>query len=555
MKNNFWITEKKFSFLYWKIWVKKIWFLVLFILFIWAIYSIFSSINYLGVELFQENLTKLFSFENNVLYPSYNLWSLSLQMILKTLQYVFLGTTSGFVLAVFTAFLAARNFWKTKWKYLIKIIILALRAFPALVFLMAFQMMFSKDLAAVFILFWFSWLWLHKYIINIYENIVTKNYWFLYYKTNSKLLAFYKEIFPRVLNRLIALFFYSIEANLLWTTILSGVGLTGIGNLISQTYQEPNVGFEALGIPLFSLIFTIIFFEIIILLLNRFVLKVKTRHNLKIAILPYKKMTKIVLLIIILILFISLATMIEYKTYFDQNTWSYFKNIFAPNLQLFSNWDWDNNPFLIFFLLIKQTYVIVYITFFASIIIGYFLNQKLQKFYVYLFFKVLNAFWRVIPVIFWIFLLSPLFSYPSYFITSLIIALNTSFYIGRKTSNIIDEINFRTYKNLKLKKWSNIKILLFFIWPSIKKDFYSLLFFELENILRSLVFLGFFGVSLYGEKMYSYIELGPMRNLNNFFAYVWVLWTFLFVIEIISWKEAWVYIFRKTITSKIKQIN
>ncbi len=55
---------------------------------------------------------------------------------------------------------------------------------------------------------------------------------------NSKTKAFFKEIYPRVKNRIIALFIFSFESNMRWASILGALTLPGIGKLIYYASKQ-----------------------------------------------------------------------------------------------------------------------------------------------------------------------------------------------------------------------------------------------------------------------------------------------------------------------------
>ncbi|MDE6082569.1 MAG: hypothetical protein K2F52_01670, partial [Malacoplasma sp.] len=223
-----------------------------------------------GVTVFSNRVNKVFLFSNTLKdYPNYSLVSLSLEYLWISIKGTIVGTTIGFIVAFITATFSnsylIRNLFLAN---LMKIFIVLLRAFPTVVFIYFFTNFFSKDLSLVLVLFWFSWIWLHKYMIEIYNNLNYYPFFNLVIQGNSKIYAYLKTIIPQINNKFISLFLYSFDANMRWSSLLGTLGLAGIGELIEKASNQ----FEAMGIPVLTIMVFMILLECFVFVLNRYLL-------------------------------------------------------------------------------------------------------------------------------------------------------------------------------------------------------------------------------------------------------------------------------------------
>lgn len=523
-------TTKKMRF-HWKL----IFWTLFLIIFIWSFSDLYSPLNSHGWLIFQENFKQIFAFAQNPKYPSFNLWKLSWILILKTLQYTIAGTFFGFLLAFWTAYFSSTlhsKIFALPWKITLAIF----KALPILFFFFAIESAFQKDLAATIIIFWFSWLWVHKYILDIINSTTLTAYYIAIKKGNSKFSAFWKEIIPRINNKMFGLFLYSLESNITWTTLLSSVGLIGIGQLIYQTYIDPTVGLKSLATPLLSLLIVILFFEILIFCFNFFILKQKSKKTLKNPDITFKKITKICFGLFLIILVFQFFLTLEWNFSQFQNIIPYLKQMFQPSWYLFSKNNFDENPLLMLLSLLQQSFLtIIFITVFG-LLQGIFFNEKINHPILSWTMKIFTTSIRVVPSIVFIFLFAPIVSSPHYLLICFIIAFNSSTIVAKQTSEAINRINFSTYDFLVKTGWNKYKIIKDFVFPSIQKEFWSIVWFRYENCLRSLVFLGLYGGTIIGTKIKIYTDISsPSYNINSFAAIIWTLFFLFLFIELVSW--------------------
>ncbi|UVD81701.1 hypothetical protein NV226_00050 [Mycoplasma iguanae] len=538
-------TEKKLL-LVW-----KVLFLLLFLsIFLWSLVTIAqNSLNYYGLENFIENIKDFFSFSNNSNYPGQNLWLISLQLIWKTFQYVLLGSIFGFLLALFTGFLAS-SLLKNKIYFLFKILIIFLKALPIWIFLYAFQISLSRDLAATAIILWFSWLWNHKYIIEIFDNNKFDSYYQKIKKGQNRFVVFITEVIPRVNNKLLTLFFYSLESNILWTTILSSLGLLGIGQLIDSTYANNLVGIKALAIPLFSLFAFLLFFELLIFYFNKYLFKQKTIKKIKYPDWHWKKIVKIFFLLLTIALVIYSLINLEWSSFNEEAFRAFFNKLIHP---IFKITDFNFGKAILE--LFQAAIVIIVFSVILGFLFSLLFNENLNKKRVYWNFKVLSTFMRLFPTVALIFIFAPLFSLHHTFLICLIMIFNVSATFAKQFSEMINNINWAIYRNLKKQNYSYFFIVKNFIYPSIKKEMWKNIIFKFENILRNFIFLGAYGGSLIGYKLNIFLETGPTYNIQAFGGIVLILFIIFFLIEFFSTWEFQKFIKNLWRAIKHKKIN
>ncbi|TNK93401.1 hypothetical protein C4M98_05145, partial [Mycoplasmopsis pullorum] len=196
---------------------------------------------------------------------SQNLFWVCLKMMFWSIKAVVFGNLFGFLLAFFTSILITQNLYIKKYTATIaKIIVICLKALPSLIPLFLLTEGFGGLLGASLIIFWFTWLWLTRYLNNIYENANLKKYWELRRIGYSLLKAFYKTVLLEHKNKVFLYFLFSFESNLRWTSVLGQVGVYGIGFYINQFKNK----YQYLGIFLIIFCLFIGVLELILYLSN-----------------------------------------------------------------------------------------------------------------------------------------------------------------------------------------------------------------------------------------------------------------------------------------------
>ncbi|MDZ7293181.1 PhnE/PtxC family ABC transporter permease [Mycoplasmopsis pulmonis] len=529
---------------------------------IWSFYNVFGKINPRGFQIFSENFKDFFAFWNvSVKYPGYSLISLSFQFLWTSLKYVALGNTIGFILAMISSYFSARNINKSYVSTLLKSIILFFRAFPVLVFVYAFREGFESILVASLVFSWFTWLWLHKYIYEIIENVDLKKYNHYIMTGYSKFSAYRKGIFPEIKTKLILIYFLSFEANLRWSSILGAAGVEGIGSLFNDAWKDNKYRFKAIGIPLVIFLFAILFLEAINLFLNKVVLYRKNRtFSEKDYGYCFNWKTWFQVFLILIFVVIALIAFSEIRWNFSRiNDFGIFlKSVFIPRFDFWFTPVRENNPFFMIGTVIFQSISIVVLTIFFALLISIFLNEKLNSKYVYLPLKIINSVVRVIPTIFWFFIFSPIFHNPLLFVVVIAISIHNSSVLSIQINALINAINFKIYDNLKLQGWSRGRLLIFYVLPSIKKDLISWVVFKFEDIFRNVILFGVFGSSLLGARLVSLLSPGRAQELSIAASYVYPIVIFIILLNIFSAffkKKSWKKVKDKNSSFKNKLIN
>ncbi|WP_051586192.1 PhnE/PtxC family ABC transporter permease [Mycoplasmopsis lipofaciens] len=527
--------------------LKPIWKHILILLLFALIIFMFSKLDFsftgsFGKSIFIKNFKELIKFSNTSTYPiKQNLFIFSIKQLYFTIKYAIVGTFIGFIAAVISSILTNKTYNNKYWSFISKTIILFFRAIPELVFINFFTLAFYPELALLMIFMWFSWLWLHKYYSEIIENTDTTPYYISISQGNGKFKAFTKEIFPRISNRIISLFLYSFEANMRWATILAALGAPGIGTLIKYG-SENTYNFKELGIPLSVLMSFIIILEIINMLLNRYVFQIDSK---KIKSKNYNELAKRInwryyfkmfsLLIIFIFSLYTLITVNHNRTSLE-SVKNFFHAWINPNWNVFSLnvWDIDYNPIL----QILQSLMFAFLSLFVTAIVVLLAlplnSKKSNNTYVALFFRILNAFIRIMPSLVIIFIFNPLLNSR---ITLLIFVLgiHESSSMTKQLVEAMDNIDNIIINNLKIQGYSKTRIYFKYILPTIKLDIISWLIFYFEMSFRNAITYSIFtnGNLKLGSGINSYLNHLAYKPYEAM-AYIWVITLTIMLINLIS---------------------
>ncbi|ATP59879.1 ABC transporter permease subunit [Mesomycoplasma dispar] len=515
---------------------KIILFSIFVILFIVSFYSIYSKINTNGWKVFQRNLNDLFGFSNTHPYYSDSIFVLSLRFLWTTIKYTIVGTFFGTIIAFFTA-LFSSQFVRNKFiKSFIWWIIIILKCFPIPFVIDPFRLIFTKKLAAVLIIFWFTWIWLHRYFYSFLNALDLNAYQKSIMKGQNRFFAFKNEILPFVVNKFFGLFLFSFEANVRWTTIISATGVIGIGVLINDGIQNPALGWNIVGIPLAVLLFFSIVLEFLIIFFNKFILhkksvKIQQKNSFNLWIKTnYDRVLKTFFAIFVLILIAISLSDIQNWTINTHQVKRFFNSLFVFDWGFFSLGKLDN-PLYMIWGLFAQIIVCIGVIAIVSIFLAIMANERLNHWSRWLSYKFLLNLFRIIPsiVIFYLFVnfaISPILW------VTILVGVNNGIMMAKKLNETINSIDWQKYKLLRLQQWSKSKTIIHYVLPSISNEYFKYLAVEISNSVHDLLLYGIFGGSLLGLKISILSQTGISGDRNGFFTYSWIAWFLILVVEI-----------------------
>ncbi|WP_434341948.1 ABC transporter permease subunit [Mycoplasma putrefaciens] len=538
--------------------------LVAICLIVWILYLNSSSIKFENFENVIEKLKLLFRFDNksNLTTGEFstnytNLFLDSLKLLWITIKFALTGTFFGFILALITAYL---SFDKTTNKYLafiISVFILFLRAIPELVFITLITGTFRNELSLLLVYLWFTWLWLHKYYLEMLNSFDLEWYYNSINQGNSKFKAFIKEIFPRIKNRVVALFIFSFESNIRWSSILGALSLPGIGLLINYASKSTHL-FNQLAIPLTVLMVFILFLELVNYLFKKHLLEAKTKLVFKqkneTKAQYYNRLTKninfnkwITIAIFAFVTIVSIVTLTTTPLWLFNLTSvkEFLKNFFNPDFSKFSftTNQISQNPILLFWNSFSFAITGIVLCVILTLISIRLQSLSLNKTYQVVIFRSINVFIRLIPVIVIFYIFKAIFDNT---VTLLIIciALHQMSSQTKQLVELVDNLDQQVINNLKLQGYSNNQIFLKYVLPSIKIEFISLTVFYFELIFRSSITYSILASQdlLIGTQITNHLD---PRNFHPqiALAYVWIGTISILIVNLVG----------KLIVNKIKK--
>ncbi|BAH69868.1 hypothetical protein MBIO_0603 [Mycoplasmopsis fermentans PG18] len=527
---DIYVNSKNESYKKLKRWVKVTFILLILIICLYSLLSFdWKIMDNNSVKQLKNDLQRLFTFNNiNSSYPANNLWILSLSFLWSTIQYTALGSLLGFLLALVTSYLASWNLHKNKILPIIsKIIITLLRTLPIFFFVFLFTSSFDRLLSASLILTWFTWLWLHKYLCELWENSKVNFYWNSILLGQNKFASFINNVSYRNKNKVIVLFLYSFESNIRWSSVLSTLGLFGIGELINNPLKSGN--YSVIAIPLLYLALILLILEIYSLIINHLIFNpLKLEINNKI-----KGLVRVKLYLIIsfsLIFLTSVITLINIKYQFNldifKSRWS--ELTYKANYSILKSESYSIFKELL--ITIKITIASIFLAFIFSIFASFFANDKTNNKFVKIISKMLLAFFRTIPITLFFYL-----SINLYYSREVILILALSFTTMRSMSKFytesINNIDQKLIGNYLLLNKNKITLYFEFILPRVIKDFYSYAAFRFELIFRNIINYGTFAAVGLGARLNYYQNKNEWQKVG---ALILIFWLCLISIELIT---------------------
>ncbi|WP_255565859.1 ABC transporter permease subunit [Mycoplasma sp. E35C] len=481
------------------------------ILFIISLAVINVNFNAYGITVFKNNFLAIFD-QSKV--DSSSLLIKTFSYLWTTIKYVVTGTVIGFSLGCFLGYLSALKITNNLTAWLLKLTIIFFRSFPVVIFINLFNSSFNSDLSALIIIGWFSMLWAAKYISDYIENSKIYQFELSLMRSQNKIQAFLNNIYVDIKTKILVLFAYSLESNFRWTTVLSAVGLLGLGQLINDPIKLNNFG-EIL-IPLIVLMIFLLINEMILFLFEKYLIKRKSydpKKDVKKQIFIKKIVSYWILLSLIIFSLYSILS-INLKTNNLLIFTDFFERLFNFNKSFYTIKSFNQNPILLLINLTLQTVLILGITLILGIIFAVISSNLVNK-YVSIFFKSLFLIIRTIPIIILFRIFNPLFN-SGISTIAIIGSFHISTSLSKRIYESINSLNWTLIDNMKTKLYTNWEILKLYVIPSIKKDLITIYSLEFESILRLLIILGAYGTSVIGQLIDSFIYRDNIKNLGSY---------------------------------------
>ncbi|AKF41206.1 ABC transporter permease [Mycoplasmopsis canis] len=491
----------------------------------------FSPIYLSGLRRFGFYISDLFKFKSeHPDLPGRSLWLWNLKYLWITLKSVTGGTVLGIILAFFTSYFSSTNIHLgRKRTYVIKFILVFFRAFPIVMFILLFKAIFSAFLAAFAIFFWSTWLWMHKYFMEIIESSNTKYFWIDVNLGKGKFKSFYKNILLVNKNRYAMNSLLSYESNVRWSSVLGTIGIIGIGFIIDYNRND----FVYLGISLFYIFLVVFSIEIFMFLYNKYLKefiykKTKNINYNRTFIYNRNRIILIIIKTIITIVFIlSLVDLLK-----ESVNIRLLKN-YTQNFFIFDFTDISQDPMFYYrdyLVIFMKTYVSLYFATFFSILYAFLMSEKVSKSFIAIFFKGLLVIIKSIPVSVYFLLFNTFLEGITAITIVLFLAAFRSLakHINSKINSYSDS-ELKLYISLGLTKWQIYKKR---ILPEALKDILSLVVFEFENTSRNGVSYGVFATITITSKISFYQDRGLY---NRIFPLLLPIFLFFIVLEITYW--------------------
>ncbi|MDJ1647631.1 hypothetical protein QMA90_01630 [Mycoplasma sp. M6879] len=499
------------------------------------------SINIDGFKQFKNNIIKLFNPTNLSTYTDIkqtsSLFVISISFLWISIKYTLIGTFLGFILAILTSFMSSvfleHKFIKTP----IKILILIIHSIPELLYIYLFSSIFSSYLALCFIMFFFSWIWIHKYLLEILNTIDLKLYNNSNLQGNSKIKSFFIKIYPIIKNRYFERFLYSFESNLRWGSIIALTGLPGIALLIKYA-QESTTTFNQFLIPALILSAFLLMLELINIIFKKLLFENKTKiYKQNKTIYDFRILFVKIIFVLLVIFSIYTLYQLDFRLIYSQNLINKLKQMFVINFNVFNirNKLEDNIYYSLLqsisFSLLCATFSICFSLFWIR-----FSNLHLNKKPLYLTLRFLNTLFRSLPVIIIFFILNPLFINPILLLI-FTISFHKSLSISKQIIQSIDSIDKNIINNLKMQMRSNNWIFNKYIFKKFKNEFLSVFLILIELSFRYSISYSIIASNdlIIGTKI-SNIFNEKICDISLYTPYIWSSFFTIISLNMMSYK-------------------
>ncbi|ENY68931.1 Alkylphosphonate ABC transporter, permease protein [Mycoplasmopsis bovigenitalium 51080] len=507
-----------------------------------ALYNSWSSIRIENIKNVARKFQNLFIFSNkstrltNSLTNEYtNLFLDTIKSLWITIKVAIAGTFIGFIFALITAYGSFSKHNNKYFSFFLGVLMLVLRAFPELVFINVITKVFRNELSLLAVYIWFTWLWLHKYYLDMLNSFDLEPYYIAINQGQSKHRAFINEVIPRIKNRLIALFLYSFESNIRWASLLSALSLPGIGILINYAAKTTNF-YSQLGIPMTLLILFVLLLELSNYLIKKYLLETSSRQikfNSKYKFEIYTKLAKTINirkifnnLLILFFAIMSIFTLATTKIWlFDLSaTKTFIKVLFKPDFSHFNfrNLDPRLNPVLLVWNSLQFTIAALSICIIFTMIFLRIQPLNINRKPVSIISKSIIIICRQIPSVVLIYLFLPMFANPIT-IVILVIGFHEMYSKSKHLTQAIESLDSEVINNLKIAGYTNNQIFWKYVLPSIKYDFISLSMFYFELIFRNSITYSVFatGELHIGQAIETHLDLRVYEPAKAM-SYIWI---------------------------------
>lgn len=514
-------------------WIKWTISIIVFVIIVLSFVSVGFKIAPNGSNLFFENLKLFFTFSDKSKYfPEQSLWNVSFVYLLLTIKQTLLGTIVGFALALMTSYLSFKLFTNKFSSLAISIIVDVFRFLPILMVIYYIQLSYTKELGLFIVLLWFTWLWAHKYLIEIYRNIDYSLYFQRILEGNNKFISFFKTVFHQVNTRVVSLFLYSFESNVRWSTILGTLGLTGIGQLIQQGTED----FSTMGIPVLMISVFLVFLEILIFTFKKVFIEekipfVKKEFNEN-RYLKYRKFKKVfsIVLIIVLISFIVYAFVSsDFNSLKNDSGKVFIEQVFAPDWSILKSSSLTIPIWQQIVNLLGQIIVVLTISILV-LLLTLFLGNKFLFKKTYFLIHILNSIVRAIPPIAILFLVDSIYFDTSSALTiALAISLSTTLFKIINEKN--EKIDSYSIQIMFLSGYSRCVIYKNYVLYKIRNDIVTVGIFEFENTFRNLIIYGSYSGATEISSQLDYLFKRSLYDKMG--AFFWLIFICIIVINIL----------------------
>ena len=514
-------------------WIKWTISIIVFVIIVLSFVSVGFKIAPNGSNLFFENLKLFFTFSDKSKYfPEQSLWNVSFVYLLLTIKQTLLGTIVGFALALMTSYLSFKLFTNKFSSLVISIIVNVFRFLPILMVIYYIQLSYTKELGLFIVLLWFTWLWAHKYLIEIYRNIDYSLYFQRIIEGDNKFISFFKTVFHQVNTRVVSLFLYSFESNVRWSTILGTLGLTGIGQLIQQGTED----FSTMGIPVLMISVFLVFLEILIFTFKKVFIEEKIpfvkkdfNENRYLKYRKFKKVFSIVLIVVLISFIVYAFVSSDFNSLKNDSGKVFIEQVFAPDWSILKSSSLTIPIWQQIVNLLGQIIVVLTISILV-LLLTLFLGNKFLFKKTYFLIHILNSIVRAIPPIAILFLVDSIYFDTSSALTiALAISLSTTLFKIINEKN--EKIDSYSIQIMFLSGHSRCVIFKNYVLYKIRNDIVTVGIFEFENTFRNLIIYGSYSGATEISSQLDYLFKRSLYDKMG--AFFWLIFICIIVINIL----------------------
>lgn len=515
------------------LWIKWTISIIVFVIIVLSFVSVGFKIAPTGSNLFFENLKLFFTFyDKSKYFPEQSLWNVSLVYLLLTIKQTLLGTIVGFALALITSYLSFKLFINKFSSLVISIIVNVFRFLPILMVIYYIQLSYTKELGLFIVLLWFTWLWAHKYLIEIYRNIDYSLYFQRIIEGDNKFISFFKTVFHQVNTRVVSLFLYSFESNVRWSTILGTLGLTGIGQLIQQGTQD----FSTMGIPVLMISVFLVFSEILIFTFKKVFIEEKIpfvkkdfNENRYLKYRKFKKVFSIVSILVLISFIVYAFVSSDFNSLKNDSGKVFIEQVFAPDWNILKSSSLTIPIWQQIVNLLGQIIVVLTISILV-LLLTLFLGNKFLFKKTYFLIHILNSIVRAIPPIAILFLVDSIYFDTSSALTiALAISLSTTLFKIINEKN--EKIDSYSIQIMFLSGYSRCMIFKNYVLYKIRNDIITVGIFEFENTFRNLIIYGSYSGATEISSQLDYLFKRSLYDKMG--AFFWLIFICIIVINIL----------------------